>query len=139
MASKIIIPHCKHWTTKHAVYFIAVKTFPTDKLLKHLKIKVCIKSTITLIIVLKQKVYTCSLMFAICNFKRVSTKQVQCWKQPICDFHMLKMFLQDAHMRPLWTGVHQETELNSPCGDCSRNKDVVLMLRYWVCRQYPVQ
>jgi len=24
------------------------------------------------------------------------------------------MFLQDAHMRPSWTGVHQEMELNSP-------------------------
>jgi len=24
---------------------------------------------------------------------------------------MLIMFLQDAHMRPLWTGVHQEIEL----------------------------
>ena len=37
---------------------------------------------------------------------------------------MLIMFLQDAHMRPFWTGVHQEMELNSPCGDSSRNKDV---------------
>jgi len=43
---------------------------------------------------------------------------------------MLKMILQDAHMRPLWTDVHQEMELNSPCGDSSQNKDVVLMLRY---------
>jgi len=37
---------------------------------------------------------------------------------------MLIMFLQDAHMRPLWTGVHQEMELNSPCDDSSRNKDL---------------
>ena len=51
-------------------------------------------------------------------------------KAIICNFHMLIMFLQDAHMRLLWTGVHQEMELNSPCGDSSRNKDVVLMLRY---------
>ena len=27
-------------------------------------------------------------------------------------------------MRPLWAGVHQEMELNSPCGHSSRNKDV---------------
>jgi len=27
-------------------------------------------------------------------------------------------------MRPLWAGVHQEVELNSPCGHSSRNKDV---------------
>jgi len=67
--------------------------------LKHLKIKVGMQSTITLIIGLKQKVYTWSLMFAYMQFfKRVSTKQVQCWKQPICDFHMLIMFLQDAHI-----------------------------------------
>jgi len=87
------------------------------------------QSTITLIIGLKQKLYTCSLMFTyIWNFEKGFDKTTAMLKA--CDFHMIIMFLQDAHMRPLWTGVHQEMELNLPCGDSSRNKDVVLMLRY---------
>jgi len=47
--------------------------------------------------------------------------------------HVYNMFLQDAHMRPLWTGVHQEMEFDSTCGDSARQEDVVPMLRYWVC------
>ena len=37
-------------------------------------------------------------------------------------FYMFILCLQDAHMRPLRTGVHPEMELNSPCGDSLRNK-----------------
>ena len=32
-------------------------------------------------------------------------------------FTCFNMFLQDAHMRPLWTGVHQDIEFDSTCGD----------------------